>query len=75
MHGTRGYSLKLQSVLAKLELTHKEQEETVSTLYSCSYAKSDIKAARSILDNLLSSIPICNEISSITEIPKEVEEL
>ena len=80
MHGireTRGirgnHSLKLQTVLANLELTHKSAERVVPVPYSCTYAKSDIKAARSILENLLSSVPARNEISSISVIPQEID--
>lgn len=81
--GARGYSLKLQSALTRLEIVQVETEvETeieevaiIPATYSCTYAKSDIKAARSILENLLSSIPSCNEISSIIEVPTEIEEI
>lgn len=74
----RGYSLKLQSALTRLEIVQVETEvetEVIPATYSCTYAKSDIKAARSILENLLSSIPSCNEISSIIEVPTEIEEI
>lgn len=77
MRRSKGTSLKLHEILKKLGA--EDTEEVIPTPYTCTYARSDIKAARGILNNLLvsvsTSVSTSNEISSITEVPKEIEEI
>ena len=68
-HKLRGTSLELQEILAKL------MDEKVIPI-STSYATSDIKRARLVLDNLLLGASLVkNELKSVEKVSKDIDEL